>query len=246
MDSIKIDPVGTPQLDTDVNPTMILGIIVIMVALTIVIIWYFNKIPTNTLCPMPIMYYKAILDQGPLAKKYTRFSTEPNYLTPVNYCNSSDIPRMSGGVPARYIAIIGHNRYSLTIPAHSIKIYVSETDQIPVTPMIDPVIAKVSLVLPDSAVYRNSIIFEKMQVPYNGVIDPNEVVIIKLVSNYNMKLYSFSFKYTGTQEVPLSLYLFNPPSTYNYLSGEPTQYTSFYQINLENIKRNITNVIDFA
>jgi len=233
---------GAPPYDAGKSSLLVLSIV-----LTIIIVSYilYKEIilKKEIVCAVPVSYYKTKLGTGALKDMSITYSAVSKYLPYTKFCSISDIPKLSTFMASRYIAIIGNNTKSLSIPIDSINMYLSATSIIPINPT-KPTIEKAVIEYPDITVFRNTFIF-KDKSTYSGSIANGEIALIKHIDNNPINLYSFTFKYTGDHVTPISIFLFNPPSYINYNDGEPTTFTSFYQLNLDKIYPNTIVVIDF-
>lgn len=217
----------------------------LVIITTCIVVFYSIKstIPKNILCTVPISYYLAKLGDGPLITPKNTFDPTPKYLTELKYCEIDQLPKLSKFINSRYIAIINTQNFPISIPGSSITVHTSETDAIPVNP-INANVVKATLAYPDATLGRDVFVFNNMST-YNGNIGPNEIALIKFVSNNPIYLYSINFKYISSETIPLTLFVFNPTTNVDYQSGEFTTFKSFYQLNLNSISRNTSIVIDF-
>lgn len=217
-------------------------VIPIMIMILIGAYYYFTN-KDDPIKNASVLHYKAKLGYGVLSTMNTTYNASPKYLTPTVLSSTDELPKFTTYIPSRYIAIVNTGNNTINIPINSFNIYTSETRTIPVTPT-DTTVVKATLSYPNIAYGRNTFVFNNIST-FNGVILKDEIALIKLESIYTLNLYSISFQYTSTQTQPITLFVFNPPSSDVYNSGQLSGYTSFYQINLENIQQNNKIVIDF-
>lgn len=223
---------------------IIIALFVIIIICIIVIYAIKSTIPKQNTCSTLISYYSAKLGQSPLNVRNTAFSSDPKYLTPTKYCDVNLLPRLTTYIDARYIAIINNNTFPITIPTNSILVHTSEVMNVAPINAINANVVNATISYPDNNLNRDAFIFNNMST-YNGVIQPNEIALIKFTGSSPIYLYSIVFKYISTETIPITLYLFDPATNANYSSGQNTSFKYFYQLNLNNITTNTTIVIDF-
>jgi hypothetical protein len=216
-------------------------VVVIVLVCIIIIIYIKSNKPKNTQ-PMLISHFKAKLGYNELSTIRTTFNTIPKFLTETKYSKTDDLPKLVTSVPARYIAIINKSENPINITPDSIQVYTSQTSSIPIRP-VQANVVKAILTFPDSY-SKPSFSFNNIST-YTGTIVPGEIALIKFASLNPIYLYSLIFKYTGGITTPLTLLVFNPADNTDYSSGVYTRFTSFYQIDLNNISTDTTVVIDF-
>lgn len=217
--------------------------VIIIICIIVIVIVIKKKISEETLQLVMISHYHAKLGTGELSTVNTSYSSSPKYISVTKYSSTADLPKLVTKIPARYLAIINNNTFPINIPIDSINIFISETSFVPAK-SVPANVVKATIMYPDAGSGRSEFIFNNIAT-FNGIISPNEIALIKIVSNNPVNLYSLSFKYTTNKTIPLTLFIFNPPSNVNFDSGEVTTFTSFYQANLNNISNNTTIVIDF-
>ena len=190
--------------------------IVIVLCLTVLIIYnYYANKQPVTNCDI-ISYYKIILDNDQFVTKYTTFNNKPIYLQPYKYCNFNELPVLSSRISTRYIAIVNYNNSPMQIPYE----------------------------YPNPQTSKKFFSFNNSK-PYIDSIPSNMTALIRPINSQSIYTYSISFKYTGPlNDINMSILLFDPPSTSMYSDME-TNFTSFYQINLDHILINNTIIIDF-
>lgn len=217
--------------------------IVIVLCLTVLIIYnyYANKQPVTN-CDI-ISYYKIILDNDQFVTKYTTFNNKPIYLQPYKYCNFNELPVLSSRISTRYIAIVNYNNSPMQIPYDSFKVYTSDANTIPINSTQANVIIS-NIEYPNPQTSKKFFSFNNSK-PYIDSIPSNMTALIRPINSQSIYTYSISFKYTGPlNDINMSILLFDPPSTSMYSDME-TNFTSFYQINLDHILINNTIIIDF-